>query len=79
MIRLALGLMPMQLLNLGPLLSLATARAFWTKTPRGAFSVYRIHFASACPVPGHLDPHPAPRPCLVPTPEPALDLGTRPS
>jgi hypothetical protein len=45
MIRLALGLMPMQLLNLGPLLSLATARAFWTKTPRGAFSVHLIHSA----------------------------------
>lgn len=30
----ALGLMPLQLLNLGPLFSLALARAFWTKTPR---------------------------------------------
>ncbi|OWZ67604.1 hypothetical protein AYX14_04653 [Cryptococcus neoformans] len=30
----ALGLMPLQLLNLGPLFSLAFARAFWTKTPR---------------------------------------------
>ena len=31
----ALGLMPLQLLNLGPLLTLGSARAFFTKTPRG--------------------------------------------
>jgi hypothetical protein len=38
--------MPVQLLNLGPLLSLATARAFWTKTPRGMFQ-FHIQLASA--------------------------------
>ncbi|OCF40913.1 membrane protein [Kwoniella heveanensis CBS 569] len=30
----ALGLMPLQLLNMGPLLTLGSARAFFTKTPR---------------------------------------------
>lgn len=39
---LALGLMPLQLLNLGPLFSLAFARAFWTKTPRGSYPHYRF-------------------------------------
>ena len=33
----ALGLMPLQLINLGPLLTLGYARAFSTKTPRGDY------------------------------------------
>lgn len=32
---LALGLTPLQLLNLGPLFSLGFARGFYTRTPRG--------------------------------------------
>lgn len=42
-LHLALGLMPLQLLNLGPLFSLALARAFWTKTPRGSYPHYRFY------------------------------------
>jgi len=41
-VRSALGLMPLQLLNLGPLFTLGFARGFSTKTPRGEQFIHNL-------------------------------------
>ena len=41
----ALGLMPLQLLNVGPLVTLGYARALSTKTPRGKSALLRPVFS----------------------------------